>query len=200
MALVAAGRDKGRLAEAEQAFRKAIELGGSEQDLAPYNLAAALSQEERFAEAAETARSYLKSAPTGAAATPARVLICGLRREGKIAPPEWASSSPVKLPPPGKATEARGPSDQSPVSRPVKLSGPQPPAPAKLEKQGTVIIDSIIDEEGCVVRSRVLESLTPELDQISLDTLRFWVFQPATFQGKPVKVYYTLTVNYRKGR
>jgi TonB family protein len=35
------------------------------------------------------------------------------------------------------------------------------------------------------------------LDRAALEAVQNWRFKPATLQGRPVKVYYTLTVNFQ---
>lgn len=62
--------------------------------------------------------------------------------------------------------------------------------------QGVVIVEAIIDEQGDVTNARVLKSLPMGLDQSAVDAIKTWKFKPATFEGKPVKVYYVLTVNF----
>jgi TonB family protein len=62
---------------------------------------------------------------------------------------------------------------------------------------GTVIVEAIIDEQGDVVNVRVLKGQPMGLDQAAVDAIRTWKFKPATLEGKPVKVYYVLTVNFQ---
>ena len=62
--------------------------------------------------------------------------------------------------------------------------------------QGTVIIEAIIDEKGNVTAQRVLKALPMGLDQAAMDAIRQWRFKPAYRGSEPVKVYYTLTVNF----
>jgi protein TonB len=62
--------------------------------------------------------------------------------------------------------------------------------------QGAVIVEAIIDEQGRVTNVRVLRGLPMGLDQAAVDAIQQWRFKPATLQGQPVKVYYTLTVNF----
>jgi TonB family protein len=85
------------------------------------------------------------------------------------------------------------------VSRPEKISG-APPVYTELARKagvtGVVIIESIIDEEGNVTNAQVLKGLPMGLDEASLEAVRAWKFKPARFEGRPVKVYYTLTVNF----
>jgi TonB family protein len=35
------------------------------------------------------------------------------------------------------------------------------------------------------------------LDRAAVEAVQKWKFRPAQFQGKPVKVYYSLTVNFQ---
>lgn len=89
------------------------------------------------------------------------------------------------------------------VSRPEKISG-APPIYTELARKarvtGTVIVEAIIDENGDVTNARVLRGLPLGLDQASLEAVRTWKFKPARFEGRPVKVYYTLTVNFQVKR
>jgi len=62
--------------------------------------------------------------------------------------------------------------------------------------QGAVIVEAINDEQGRVTNVRVLRGLPMGLDQAAVDAIQQWRFRPATLQGQPVKVYYTLTVNF----
>ncbi|HEV2845139.1 MAG TPA: energy transducer TonB [Thermoanaerobaculia bacterium] len=62
--------------------------------------------------------------------------------------------------------------------------------------QGTVIIEAIIDEKGNVTGQRVLKPLPMGLDRAAMDAIRQWRFKPAYRGNDPVKVYFTLTVNF----
>jgi TonB family protein len=86
------------------------------------------------------------------------------------------------------------------VSRPEKISGPPPfytEIARKAGVQGTVTVESIIDEHGNVTNARILQGLPLGLDQAVLEAVKMWKFKPATFEGRPVKVYYTLSVNFK---
>lgn len=87
------------------------------------------------------------------------------------------------------------------VARPEKISAP-PPAytePArKARLQGVVIVEAIIDTQGNVADARILRGMPLGLDRAALDAVEKWKFKPATtLEGKPVKVYYTLTVDFK---
>ena len=62
--------------------------------------------------------------------------------------------------------------------------------------QGTVIVEAIIDEKGYVTNVRVLRGLPMGLDKAAVEAIQQWRFKPATLADRPVKVYYTLTVNF----
>jgi periplasmic protein TonB len=86
------------------------------------------------------------------------------------------------------------------VTRPEKISGPQPvytEMARKARVQGVVIVEAIIDENGNVTNARVLKGLPMGLDKAAIDAVQRWKFKPATLQGRPVKVYYSLTVNFQ---
>lgn len=86
------------------------------------------------------------------------------------------------------------------VQRPVPLSRPQPrytEVARRAAVQGAVVLEAIIDERGRVVDARILKGLPMGLDQEALSAVREWTFQPATLGGRPVKVFYTLTVHFQ---
>jgi len=86
------------------------------------------------------------------------------------------------------------------VSRPKKISG-EPPRYTEIARkagvQGVVIAEAIIDDHGNITDARILQGLPLGLSMSALETLKTWKFEPAVFEGRPVKVYYTLTVNFR---
>jgi TonB family protein len=85
------------------------------------------------------------------------------------------------------------------VTRPEKISGSPPVYTIEARKAritGVVILEAIIDEQGNVTDVKVLQGLPMGLDQAALEAVKNWKFKPATLDGQPVKVYYTLTVNY----
>jgi periplasmic protein TonB len=63
--------------------------------------------------------------------------------------------------------------------------------------QGAVTVEAVIDEQGRVTDVKILRGLPMGLDQEAVAAVRQWRFTPATLQGKPVKVYFSLTVNFR---
>ena len=62
--------------------------------------------------------------------------------------------------------------------------------------QGTVILEAVIDESGRVLDVHILKRLPMGLDRAAADAVAQWRFSPATLNGRPLKVFYTLTVNF----
>lgn len=85
------------------------------------------------------------------------------------------------------------------VQRPVRKSVTQPEYPESAVKDGTegkVVVRTVIGSDGSIRDAWVTESLTEDLDAAALDTVRQWKFDPATLHGRPVDIYYNLTVNF----
>jgi TonB family protein len=170
------GRGADAAAEAEGAFRKALEIDPAGWNVDRFNLAGLLLQTSRPDEAVALARDYLKNAPTGSAATEARMLICYARKGA--APAEPAPEAGVEVEPP------------HPLYR---------QAPALRKKlQGSVLVQVSIDRDGCAVNPVVSSGMGNELDGVAVDAVKRWVFQPATAQGKPVASDSMVSVNFAK--
>jgi TonB family protein len=112
---------------------------------------------------------------------------------GQLAsPPE---PSPVEEP------RVRGPIRMGgDVTRPEKVSGPGAEYTRDARRariQGVVILEVIIDENGNVTNVKVLKPLPMGLDHQAVEAVERWKFRPATLHGRPVAVYYNLTVNFR---
>jgi len=60
---------------------------------------------------------------------------------------------------------------------------------------GVAILEAVISENGTVESARMLRPADPDLDSLLLAAIRQWRFRPAKKDGKPVRVYYVLTVN-----
>lgn len=86
------------------------------------------------------------------------------------------------------------------IKPPRRLAGAAPdyPEDARKEKvEGVVIIQAVVEEDGTVSQARVLKGIHPSLDRESMETVRGWTFEPATLNGKPVAVFYNLTIRFR---
>lgn len=202
LGLALASQRKPDLAGAEEALRKAVAVGGPLVNVSRYNLADVLWRRKEFAESEKLAREVLTAEPFGPASRNARIVLCQARTDG--APPlppevlyEEASCSLERMRP--AESEDRDRAEGKEVQAPVKLFGYPPSyndAARADNAKGTVVVESIIDKEGCIQRLRLCKSVHPALDSAAMEAVRRWVFQPATLKGQPVKVYYTLTVNF----
>ena len=76
----------------------------------------------------------------------------------------------------------------------VKPEFPRPPV------NGSVILQVVIDEDGCVRDPKVVQGVNQYQDSVALDAVRQWVFLPATLEGKPVSVNYALTIKTQTQR
>jgi TonB family protein len=63
---------------------------------------------------------------------------------------------------------------------------------------GVVVLEIVIDREGCVRNPRVLKGKPYGLNESALASVKSWSFQPATIDGKPVEIYYQITVNFQE--
>jgi len=173
---------------AEEAFRQAASSGGAWGLVARYNLAELLLTRQRWGEAVEAARSCLADGePEGLVRDQARIVLCQARSHQLEDPPSTPSSSEAKK-------------VEGEVKRPEILFQikPEYTQEARMAKtRGTVIVEAIIDEEGCIRSTRALQGLGNGLTESALRAVRTWVFKPATLEGKPVKVYYVLSINFQ---
>jgi TonB family protein len=115
------------------------------------------------------------------------------------------------LPPTGPPSKGTGGSDAK-GGGPMFIQGdvvpptvqervrPQYPEKARVSRlQGSVLLQVIIDEDGRVEDVQLLrsiESVAASLDEAAKEAVRQWRYSPATENGKPVKVYSTVTVNF----
>ncbi len=170
--------------EAEAAFRKALDNAPADWNVDRFNLAGLLFQTGHADEAVALAREYLKNAPTGNAATDARMLIC-LARKGAAAPANPANPADT-APEPGAEVEP---------PRPLYR---QPPNTSRKKLQGSVLVQVSIDRDGCAVNPTLSGGMGNELDGAAVDAVRHWVFKPAMSQGKAVPSDSIVSVNFTK--
>lgn len=65
--------------------------------------------------------------------------------------------------------------------------------------EGIVILEAETDEQGNIVRTKVLRSI-PLLDQAAIDAVRQWKYEPAIIEGKPTGIVFTVTVSFQLRR
>jgi TonB family protein len=70
-----------------------------------------------------------------------------------------------------------------------------PEAAAKSGIEGIVLLEATTDEQGNVVKVRVLKSV-PQLDQAAIDALKQWKYDPMIIEGKPKGVVFTVTIRF----
>jgi len=63
--------------------------------------------------------------------------------------------------------------------------------------EGVVVIRAIVRKDGRVDEAEILRDLPRELGEAARAAVRQWRFLPATYQGEPIDVYYTVTVRFR---
>ena len=84
------------------------------------------------------------------------------------------------------------------VARPTILRSVKPEF-ARPPVNGTVILQVVVDEDGCVRDPKIARGVNRYQDSGALEAVRQWVFLPATLEGKPVSVSYVLTINTQRG-
>lgn len=85
------------------------------------------------------------------------------------------------------------------VARPTILRQVKPEF-ARRPVNGTVILQVVVDEDGCVRDSKIVQGVNQYQDSGALEAVRQWVFLPAILEGKPVSVSYVLTINTKTER
>jgi protein TonB len=108
----------------------------------------------------------------------------------------------------GTGTAGEGTGDQGPlhvggdVKAPVAISRVEPAyndLARKSRVTGVVIVEAIIDSKGKVDQVRVLKGLPLGLSEAAENAVKQWRFKPATLNGQPVEVVFSLTVNFTLG-
>lgn len=106
---------------------------------------------------------------------------------------------------PGVGPGGSGGGDDQPMTitvgmtRPVIIHSVQPRYTELARRagiQGTVIVEAVIDQKGHVTNVRVLRGLPMGLDRAAVEAIEQWRFKPALLDDRPVKVFFTLTVNF----
>jgi len=63
-------------------------------------------------------------------------------------------------------------------------------------RQGVVVVQATIDRSGHVTDVRLIKSLGLGLDESAMSAVQQWRFKPAVLAGRPVPVYFQLSVNF----
>jgi TonB family protein len=82
---------------------------------------------------------------------------------------------------------------------PKKITAPQPRYTEEARKariQGTVILQAIVDADGKISNIKIIKGLPLGLDLSAIETVKEWLYEPATREGLPVAVYMNLMINF----
>jgi protein TonB len=121
---------------------------------------------------------------------------------GPVSPGPGPGPGPGPNPGPGPGIDD-GPG--LPLHLTAEMSRPEPLRPIRplytevarrAGLQGTVIVEAVIDEKGRATEIRVLRGLPMGLDRAAVEAIERCPFKPAMMAGRPVKVYFNLTVNF----
>jgi TonB family protein len=72
-----------------------------------------------------------------------------------------------------------------------------PVAARNARVQGPVVVRGIVRRDGTIDNVEVIKDLPYGLGEEARRAVSRWRFRPATYQGEPIDVYYTVTVNFR---
>jgi serine/threonine-protein kinase len=107
---------------------------------------------------------------------------------------------PTTLPPvrPGDLVEASDPEVRLPVFQSGRPVG-YPPAAERLQREGTLVVDALVDETGSVVEAKVVETSDSGLgfEAAAIRQVMSRRYRPATKNGIPVRIRIQIRVNFR---
>jgi TonB family protein len=123
-----------------------------------------------------------------------------------VEPPLGEVLPPLPVEPPVSASEDLV--DRTGVYAAVPAGGTQPEeidrvipqyptAARRAGVSGSVVIRGIVRRDGTIDDVEIIKDLPRGLGEAARDAVRRWRFRPATFNGEPIDVYYTVTVNFR---
>lgn len=79
----------------------------------------------------------------------------------------------------------------------IKKVAPTYPQEAKKKKiQGEVALDVTVDEQGKVVRTKIIKSVDPSLGEAATKAIKQWEYAPLILDGQPKAFIVTVHVNF----
>jgi TonB family protein len=124
--------------------------------------------------------------------------------EAQLAPvPTEQAPAPSTRPP---VTLAAAPPEPEPVNMGEVLTPPRrvsgdvaryPDEARRLQMEGSVLVDVVVEPNGSVGAVRVLESAGSILDHAVSEAVRTWRFEPARVEGQPVRVRWQFRQTFR---
>jgi len=89
------------------------------------------------------------------------------------------------------------PRRRAPEGVPVPVATPFPPYPARARGDGAVVVEVTVGSNGRVERAEVAVG-SPAFNDVSLDTVRTWMFEPARIDGGPAAAIAYVVLAYRE--
>jgi len=84
--------------------------------------------------------------------------------------------------------------EQPSVIRRIEPAYPQ--TLLRMHKEGVVVLQALITANGDVQKIEILKSDHPLFSKSAIDAVSQWTYRPAKLRGKPVAVYFTVTVMF----
>jgi protein TonB len=78
----------------------------------------------------------------------------------------------------------------------VKVEPTYPDVARMARLSGRVTISAVIGLDGSVESAEVLASTSPLFSDTAIGAVRKWRYRPALMNGKPVRVYFTVVVDF----
>jgi protein TonB len=85
------------------------------------------------------------------------------------------------------------------IDKPVLISKVEPEYPFAARRMGLggrVTVSAVIGLDGSVESAEILGSSNPLFDQAALEAVRRWRYRAATMNGQPVRVFFTVRVDF----
>jgi TonB family protein len=179
---------------------------------ARYSDAKALFDRKDYVTAADQFRqvlSLLNDQDMGGKLPDLRTLASGfldLAIAAAMPPPEPPKPAAVVPPPPPPVAQADPNRIYTMVDRevvaPVVLRQEMPRLTPSMKSQAKErgVVEIVVDEQGRVTNVAIRESVHPMFDAALLSSARDWKYQPATFNGKPVRYRKMIQINVSRSQ
>ena len=105
----------------------------------------------------------------------------------KASMPAPAPAAPAPAPAPAPVVQRIYGIGEPGVVAPLTITQRVPPFRGKVLKEGSGVVELIIDETGAVESVRMRVPLNPTYDKLVLTAAKSWQYQPATVDGVPVR-------------
>lgn len=86
-----------------------------------------------------------------------------------------------------------------PVKNPTlrqKIVPKYPESARKARREGKVFLDAVVGPDGRIVNLRVILGPGEDLSRAAVEAVGQWTYEPATLEGKPVMVFFNVTVEF----